>query len=70
MIQVFACSQENFSGQLKHRHCAHRSVISTCVNLRNQEPEGESLLGTMVVVVCYKCVDAGIDELEPVARVR
>jgi hypothetical protein len=24
----------------------------------------------LVVVVCYKCVDAGIDELEPVARVR
>jgi hypothetical protein len=70
MVQFFACSQENFFGQLKHKPCAHRSVISACVNLRNREPEGESLLGTLVVVVCYKCVDAGIDELEPVAHVR
>jgi hypothetical protein len=59
-----------FFGQLKHRPCARRSVISACVNLRNREPGGGSLLGALVVAVCCKCVVARVDGLESVARVR
>jgi hypothetical protein len=38
--------------------------------LCHREPGGESLLGTLVVAVCCKCVAAGVDGLESVARVR